>query len=242
MKTTILTTILLSSLTLFNGCSEVTPEPEKKLDKEKLSISNIIGIQEATQKTPLFIAQEDTNPKYNYFIIDGNEKYNHDNINSSGISNDIEVVSYASYKPKTYQDTEALINNIEANARSFLGTRYVWGATGPTKFDCSGFTQWIYRDAGIKIPRVSRDQAKVGYYVTYNNLRRGDMVFFDTKKHKRGVVTHVGIYLGNGNFIHASSVAKKVVVYNFNKKPYYKKRFLWGRRVIHDNPYYASNY
>jgi cell wall-associated NlpC family hydrolase len=67
------------------------------------------------------------------------------------------------------------------------------------------------------------------------------MVFFDTKKRRSGRVTHVGIYLGNGNFIHASSAAKKVVVYNFNEKDFYKKRFLWGRRVIHNNMHYASN-
>jgi cell wall-associated NlpC family hydrolase len=66
------------------------------------------------------------------------------------------------------------------------------------------------------------------------------MVFFDTKKHPLGKVTHVGIYLGEGNFIHASSAAKKIVIFNFNKKKFYKKRFLWGRRVIKENAYFAS--
>ena len=242
MKTAIATTIFLSSLTFFNGCANPNPNPksEIKLAQKSLSIPTIIGIQEPTQnRTPLFIVEEDATPKYN-FIIDRSGEYNEDS--NEYISNNIEVVSYGSYRPKTYHNTEALINSIEASAKSFLGTKYVWGATGPTKFDCSGFTQWVYRDVGINIPRVSRDQAKVGNYVSYNNLRRGDMVFFDTKKHKKGIVTHVGIYLGNGNFIHASSAAKKVIVYNFDKKPYYKERFLWGRRVIQDAPYYASTY
>ena len=66
-----------------------------------------------------------------------------------------------------------------------MGKTYVWGATGPFTFDCSGFTQWIYRDAGINIPRVSRDQAKVGQYVTYDNLRKGDMIFLIPKNIKR---------------------------------------------------------
>ncbi len=157
----------------------------------------------------------------------------------------IEIVSYGSYHPTAQSscstDTLQLKNDIEWNAKSFLGTKYVWGATGPSKFDCSGFTQWVYRDVGIKIPRVSRDQAKVGKYVKYSNLKRGDMVFFDTKKHRSGKVTHVGIYLGNGNFIHASSGAKKVVIYNFDQKPYYKDRFLWGRRVIDKSNRLASN-
>jgi len=118
-------------------------------------------------------------------------------------------------------------------AKTKLGKRYVWGAVGPRSFDCSGFTRAVYKSVtGIKIPRVSRDQAKVGKYVKYRGLKCGDMVFFDTEKKFSGKVNHVGIYLSNGNFIHASSARKKVIITNFNKKPFYKKRFLWGRRVV----------
>jgi len=169
----------------------------------------------------------------------------------SRYSQNIEVISYGSpqrgenrnHTSRTYNqpsNSSAIKNEIESKAKSFLGIKYVWGATGPNKFDCSGFTQWVYRDSGITIPRVSKDQAKVGNYVKYSNLKRGDMVFFDTKKRRSGIVTHVGIYLGNNNFIHASSSAKKVVIYNFDEKPFYKERFLWGRRVINDNSYLAS--
>jgi len=135
---------------------------------------------------------------------------------------------------KPYRSRYSHVKDVESSAKQLLGIKYVWGATGPYKYDCSGFTQKIYRDAGINIPRVSRDQAKVGQYVSFNNLQKGDMVFFDTHKKKTGKVTHVGIYLGNGNFIHASSAAKKIVIFNFDKKKFYKKRFLWGRRVIQD--------
>jgi len=118
-------------------------------------------------------------------------------------------------------------------AKTKLGQKYVWGAVGPRSFDCSGFTRAVYKSVtGIKIPRVSRDQAKVGKYVKYRGLKCGDMVFFDTEKKFSGKVNHVGIYLSNGNFIHASSARKKVIITNFNKKPFYKKRFLWGRRVV----------
>ena len=122
---------------------------------------------------------------------------------------------------------------VEKYAKEKLGQKYVWGATGPLTFDCSGFTRDVFLcTTGIKIPRVSRDQAKVGKYVKYEELKRGDMVFFDTEKKYSGKVNHVGIYLNNGNFIHASSAKKKVIITNFRKKPFYKKRFLWGRRVI----------
>ena len=245
MKTAILTTIFLSSVTFFSGCAtDDAIKPNKKLKKESLSVYNIIGINNSKlAKTEPFIIEEEKQIPTYHFITNSNivpqerVTYAQDNI-----SNNIEVVSYGSYRYSNYQSNQNIINKIEADAKSFLGTRYVWGATGPNKFDCSGFTQWIFRDAGIKIPRVSRDQAKVGEYISFNNLRKGDMIFFDTKKHKKGIVTHVGIYLGNGDFIHASSAAKKVVVYNFYKKPYYKERFLWGRRVVHNKAHYASNY
>jgi cell wall-associated NlpC family hydrolase len=161
------------------------------------------------------------------------------------VSPDVEYISYAQQPPAFHyrqMNTTQTLNAIEWKAKSFLGVPYVWGATGPSKFDCSGFTQWVYRDAGINIPRVSRDQARVGQYVAFNNLQRGDMMFFATKKSRPGQVTHVGIYLGQGNFIHASSAGKKVVIYNLNQKPFYKNHFLWGRRVIQPNFHYALNY
>ena len=133
---------------------------------------------------------------------------------------------------------KVLSEKVESYAKKFLGNRYVWGATGPKTFDCSGFTQKVYRRAGIKIPRVSREQAKVGSYIRYENLQRGDMVFFDTKRKRTGRVNHVGIYLEDGKFIHASSGNKKVVITSFDKKRFYKNRFLWGRRIIknRENP------
>jgi len=130
---------------------------------------------------------------------------------------------------------DSVCMNIETNAKKFLGLKYLWGGTGPKCYDCSGFTQKVYKIAGIKIPRNSRAQAKIGEYIKYEELEKGDMVFFDTNRKKTGVVNHVGIYLEDGKFIHASSGNKKVVITSFDKKRYYKNRFLWGRRVIKRN-------
>jgi cell wall-associated NlpC family hydrolase len=115
-------------------------------------------------------------------------------------------------------------------AKKHLGKRYVWGATGPYKFDCSGFTSYVCKKNGVCIPRTSINQSKVGKYVSRNNLIAGDLIFFDTSKRRKGYVNHVGIYIGNNKFIHASSAKKKVVVTSLNK-PFYKSRFKWGRRV-----------
>ena len=148
---------------------------------------------------------------------------------------------YISTSVKRVEDkTEVLVKKgIENTAKKELGKRYVWGATGPKTFDCSGFTMKVYRTAGINLPRVSRSQAKVGAKVAFDELQRGDMVFFDTEKHPTGRVNHVGIYLADGKFIHASSGNKKVVITSFDKKKFYKNRFLWGRRVIREKMNYV---
>ena len=152
---------------------------------------------------------------------------------------------FASFDYKKYQQSRnlplssiikdnnpRLTQNIELKAKAFLGKPYVWGATGPNCFDCSGFTQQVYKSVGINLPRVSRNQAKVGKLVRFNELQKGDMVFFDTEHKFRGIVNHVGIYIGDGKFIHASSGNHKVVITSFEKKRFYRNRFLWGRRII----------
>jgi LysM repeat protein len=116
-------------------------------------------------------------------------------------------------------------------AKRYLGTRYVWGAQGPNRFDCSGFTQYVLRKSkGARIPRVSRKQAYYGKYVSRSNLRAGDLIFFDTSRRRRGYVNHVGIYMGGNKFIHASSAKHRVVISSLNR-PFYNARFKWGRRV-----------
>ena len=145
---------------------------------------------------------------------------------------EINTREYVALKSKKKSHNRGIRSKIEHNAKRFLGYRYVWGATGPNKFDCSGFTQKVFRNVGINLPRVSREQAKVGKYVSFNALKKGDIIFFDTKHRKTGRVTHVGIYLEDGKFIHASSGGKRVMITSFKRRAFYKNRFLWGRRII----------
>ena len=114
-------------------------------------------------------------------------------------------------------------------AKQQLGKTYVWGAEGPNTFDCSGFTLYSFKNgAGVNLPRVSKEQSKYGTSVSKSNLQKGDLVFFDTDGD--GVVNHVGIYIGNNEFIHASSGAGKVVISQFNS--YYNSKFTNARRVL----------
>ena len=123
-------------------------------------------------------------------------------------------------------------NEVIAYAKTLLGKPYVWGAQGPYSFDCSGFTYYVFKNkAGIVLPRTSSAQSKYGTYVSKSNLKAGDLVFFDTNGANDGNVSHVGMYIGNGQMIHASYGQKKIVIANFNDS-YYQKAYVNARRVL----------
>ena len=123
-------------------------------------------------------------------------------------------------------------NEVIAYAKTLLGKPYVWGSQGPNSFDCSGFTYYVFKNkAGIVLPRTSSAQSKYGTYVSKSNLKAGDLVFFDTNGANDGNVSHVGMYIGNGQMIHASYGQKKIVIANFNDS-YYQKAYVNARRVL----------
>lgn len=116
-------------------------------------------------------------------------------------------------------------------ANSLLGCRYSYGSRGPKRFDCSGFVGYSYEKAlGIKLPRDSRSMSKVGKKVKKSELMKGDLVFFNTAGGSR--ITHVGMYIGDGKFIHASSgTVRKVTISNLSSG-YYSKRYNTARRIL----------
>lgn len=111
---------------------------------------------------------------------------------------------------------------IVSTAKSLLGCKYEYGATGPNKFDCSGFTQYVYRKCGVSIPRTSSSQFNSRNNVSKSNLRAGDLVFYDTNN--SGGVSHVGIYLGSGRMIHAANSRDDVCIDSIDSA-YYSKRY-----------------
>lgn len=98
-----------------------------------------------------------------------------------------------------------------ARAKQFVGTPYKWGGNGPLGFDCSGFTQFLYREIGINLPRVSYQQANVGKRISLDQLRPGDLVFWDNSSRNNGA-DHVAIYIGNGMVIHAPKPGDRVKI------------------------------
>ena len=114
------------------------------------------------------------------------------------------------------------------SAASYSGVRYRWGGASRSGTDCSGFTTQVFRSQGVKLPRTSQEQSQVGKQVSKSSLEKGDLVFFRTTRGRR--VSHVGIYVGNGKFIHSSSGSGHVQVSSL-AEGYYSNRFVGGRRV-----------
>ena len=140
--------------------------------------------------------------------------------------------NYKIIKPKIkYKPNK---KNLGKMIKKLQGSPYVWAEEGPYNFDCSGFTYYLYGSMGINIPRVARNQAKVGKRVAAADLQYGDLIFFATSKRSSRKITHVGMYLGKGWFTHASTVKYEVIYSNLFTSLYYKKRLRVCRRYLPD--------
>ncbi|MDQ7093406.1 NlpC/P60 family protein [Desulfosporosinus sp. PR] len=131
----------------------------------------------------------------------------------------------STYTEKQYT---AKASAIIATAEKYIGAPYQWGGESPTTgFDCSGFVQYVFAQNGITLPRVSSEQYTTGTSVNFNNLQPGDLIFFSTDQ--SGTVDHVGIYIGNNQFINASS-SKGVTIYPIG--PYWQSLYLGAKSVF----------
>ena len=113
-------------------------------------------------------------------------------------------------------------------AASLIGRPYVWGAEGPNSFDCSGLTQYVYQHFGIELPRRAVNQSTAGDGAG-RRLQRGDLLFFSSDT-RQSLVTHVGLYEGNGVMIDASKRHGRVRRDDLSD-PYWAERFMFARRV-----------
>jgi peptidoglycan DL-endopeptidase CwlO len=116
-------------------------------------------------------------------------------------------------------------SGLVSRARSWLGTRYVWGGSSSRGVDCSGLTRLLYKSEGVNLPHSAKQQFKMGKPVAKSSLLPGDLVFFNTM----GPISHVGMYIGNGKFIHAANRRAGVRTDSLGSA-YYSKRFAGARR------------
>ncbi len=140
------------------------------------------------------------------------------------------IEEYYIVRPQRRYSDRRFRNKIVRTARNFLGVPYKWGGSDPEEgFDCSGLTMVVYRLNGLNLPRSSRQQWKVGVPVKRSQLLMGDLVFFATDGNK--AVSHVGIYAGDGKFIHAPGRGKKIRTAPLSS-PYYTSRYRGARRYL----------
>ncbi|NMA67370.1 MAG: SH3 domain-containing protein [Clostridiaceae bacterium] len=123
---------------------------------------------------------------------------------------------------------QSLAQQVVSYAKTLLGVKYVWGGNSKSGLDCSGLTKYVYSHFGINVPRSSGSYWSFGTKIARSDLKAGDIVLFDTNGGAADV-SHVGIYLGDGTFIHASSSKGKVVIQNLNS---YRAKYMGARRVI----------
>ena len=138
-----------------------------------------------------------------------------------------EELSY--YKSEKLSDNDYLRNQLVKAAHSYKGVPYKWGGNSvKSGFDCSGLTRAVYRLNGLDLPRVSRDQYRSGKSVKISKLQKGDLVFFMTSGSR---INHVGVYIGDGKFIHAPSAGKTVRIANLHSS-YWKKVYQGSRTYL----------
>lgn len=154
------------------------------------------------------------------------------NLQKAGIIQEFYIVlpeDYAVARQKQY-GTDYLRQELIKTARSFLGVPYLWGgASAEAGFDCSGLTMTVYQLNGLNLPRHSKRQYEAGDYIGREKLQKGDLVFFSLSN--RGKISHVGIYIGEGQFIHAPSRGKKIRIDSLSS-PYYSTGYAGARNYL----------
>lgn len=155
--------------------------------------------------------ENSTSPNEPIFFVDGK---------STGV-----IPSGAALNGSTHENTR---NRIVSEANKYLGVPYAWGGNTPGGFDCSGYVQYVLQQCGITVPRTTELQVQVGNYISKASLRPGDLVFLQNTY--RTGVSHVGIYIGNNQMIHASS-SKGVTISNLTSN-YYVEHYHSARQLI----------
>lgn len=151
-------------------------------------------------------------------------------IREERVSRGTEEVQAPTEDPVVEANTD-LRQQIIDYSKKLIGIKYLYGGSSTKGFDCSGFVSFVYKKFGMTLPRASKDMGKGGTSVKKADLQLGDLVFFDTNGGLNSI-NHVGIYIGNSKFIHASSsVGRRVTISNLNDK-YYNKTYMRARDYL----------
>lgn len=142
-----------------------------------------------------------------------------------------QTVTEVSNEPQTTAASSSKGQEIVDYAKQYLGCKYVYGGSGPSTFDCSGFTMYVFKHFGVNLSHSATAQSKNGTYVAKSDLQPGDLVFFKDYQTMDGI-GHCGIYIGDGNFIHASSGTGYCVKISTLLSGSYNTRYETARRIF----------
>jgi len=241
------TTTVAMSTTKSTGIGNITAS-SLNVRKATATGNNIIGVLKINQKVDLYGSQN------GFYKIKYNGQWAY--ISASYVSLGSNVVFLGSVTPSRGSVTENRTNYIAngqqyvatksidsliSQLNTFLGTPYLWGGATPAKFDtngrytsggfdCSGLVQYIYKNIGIYLPRVTMDQINIGASVNINNLQKGDLIFFRTNPADPYQASHVGIYIGNNRFIQSPKTGYNIKISELTG--YYKDNFIIGKRIV----------
>ncbi len=167
--------------------------------------------------------------------VASNRTINRQSYSRKSYAKNVESAPVRSVRPSIVRSSGTYVSSRPLSSTSlidkaygYLGVRYHYGGTSRAGIDCSGFARAVYSTQGIKLPRTSIEQSHVGKAVGQSELRQGDLVFFRTRGGSR--VSHVGVYIGNGKFIHASSGKGQVTTSSLSDG-YYSRRYAGARRI-----------
>jgi len=240
-----ITFLVLSVLVTANGCRTVfypKEVPERKLEKMGYAVqlgafSNFDNAANLTR----YLNEKTSNAYYYihrkglYKVRFGNYKTREsarleaEKLRKEGKISEYYIVNphdYPVYKADKY-GKDYFRDQIVRTAESFVGVKYKYGGRAPnTGFDCSGLTMAVYQLNGLRLPRTSVQQYTYGKLISKNELKKGDLVFFATSGGDN--VSHVGVYIGDNQFIHAPSEGKSITTESLSSR-YYKKRYVGAK-------------
>lgn len=144
--------------------------------------------------------------------------------------------AYDEARLSTAQPEDTRRSKILDTAQSYVGTPYRFGGSTPEGFDCSGFVRHVFGENGVSLSRTSREQFQQGQAIPISAVRPGDLIFFGKVKRKHCRIDHVGLYIGEGRFIHAASARSGQVMVSELKRPRVGARVVLARRILEDIP------
>jgi cell wall-associated NlpC family hydrolase len=225
------TTITTLQETYKVGKGDTLPKIAKKTGVRMADIRNLNGLKGNKVKAGQILVLVATDAPTRTASTNRLQLINKDLLNEQELTDTLaELTDLESDRPvdlaKSIEANQAT-SSIKKSAYSFLGARYRFGGSSRSALDCSSFTQQVFREQSVKLPRTAREQFNVGNEVVRGDLKKGDLVFFQTYAN---FPSHVGIYLGNRKMIHASSREHRVVISSMDT-PYYLSRYLGARRM-----------